>query len=106
MLAELNALLLSIAERGTIARADSAAAFADALRTLHDSGLTMIDPGSTIEARVVLRALFESGDAGMPGAKLTETDANQCSTVSPAPSPCSRLSRSVAIYRSSGRRRC
>jgi hypothetical protein len=60
MLAELNALLLSIAERGTIAHAASAAAFADSLRKLHDSGLTLIDPGSTIDAPVVLRARYLS----------------------------------------------
>ena len=60
MLAELNALLLSIAERGTNAHADSAPAFADALRKVHDSGLTMIDPGSTIDVRVVLRARYLS----------------------------------------------
>jgi hypothetical protein len=51
---------LSIAERGTIAHGDFAPAFADALRKLHDSGLTMIDPGSTIDARVVLRARYLS----------------------------------------------
>lgn len=52
MLAELNALLLSIAERGAIARADSAAAFADLLRKRHDSGFTLIDPSTTIDAGV------------------------------------------------------
>jgi hypothetical protein len=59
MLAELNALLLSLAERGTTAHAD-AAAFADSLRKLHDSGLTVIDPSSTIDARVVLRTRYLS----------------------------------------------
>jgi hypothetical protein len=60
MLAELNTLLLSIAERGTSAHADSAAAFADSLRKLHDSGVTLIDPSSTIDACVVLRARYLS----------------------------------------------
>jgi hypothetical protein len=60
MLSELNALLLNIAERGATSHTGFAETFALTARKLHDSGLTLVDPGSSLDARTVLRARYLS----------------------------------------------
>ncbi|HKS54612.1 MAG TPA: SWIM zinc finger family protein [Steroidobacteraceae bacterium] len=60
MLNELNALLLSIAERGATSHTGLAETFATTVRKLHDSGLTLIDPASSLDAAAVLRARYLS----------------------------------------------
>jgi hypothetical protein len=60
MLGDLNGLLLSIAERGSIAHAGYADALTSVLRKLQDGGLALLDPESTIDSAVVLRARYLS----------------------------------------------
>jgi hypothetical protein len=60
MLNELNALLLSIAERGATSHTGFTEPFTAVARKLHDSGLTLVDPGSNLDANSVLRARYLS----------------------------------------------